>query len=208
MSALLVAAGLLATGAITPGPNNLVVMRITAQAGFIAALPAIAGIVGGGLLMLMVVMAGAGAVFAAEPRLYTVITLVGGAYLFWLGAHIVMRSFATASANPGTSRPVPVSTGALFGLQFLNPKSWIMVLTVVAAVRDGPPPVVRLSLLALFTAVPALCLAAWCAVGALLGPHLGRASVRAWLDRVMGALLCVSALLLALGQDGATTAMQ
>ena len=41
MSALLIGAGVIAVATITPGPNNLLVMRIAARTGFVSALPAL-----------------------------------------------------------------------------------------------------------------------------------------------------------------------
>ncbi|MGY0619620.1 LysE family translocator [Lysobacter sp. A378] len=194
------AAGLIAVAAITPGPNNLIVMRAASQSGFMAALPAITGVVAGGLVMLLLVMAGAGVMFAAEPRLQRVITVGGAAYLCWLGASLVMGSFARHGANGvAPVRALPIGAAALFGFQFLNPKSWVMVLTVTAAVRSGAEASqVLLPLAALFTVIPALCLALWCALGVLMTTYFDRRRVRSWLDRVMGLLLFVSALLLVL----------
>ncbi|HVR81220.1 MAG TPA: LysE family translocator [Luteimonas sp.] len=198
MDALMIgAAGLIAVAAITPGPNNLIVMRAAAHSGFMGALPAIAGIVAGGLAMLLLVMAGADVVFAAEPRLHRVITVGGGVYLCWLGVSLVMGGFAKPGAHGVTpARTLPAGAAALFGFQFLNPKSWVMVLTVTAGVRGGAEASqVFLPLAALFTVIPALCLALWCSLGVLMTT---RPRVRSWLDRVMGVLLVVSALLLVL----------
>ena len=85
----------------------------------------------------------------------------------------------------------------LFGFQFLNPKSWVMVLTATAAAQEqlarfqpffGSPSSV---------VIPAACLALWSAFGSLLvrtlerpaDPTVGRPSG-------MGLLLAGSALLL------------
>lgn len=192
-------AGLMVVATITPGPNNLVVMRAAAHSGFIGALPAITGILAGGLAMLFLVMAGAGLVFAAEPRLYSVITVGGGVYLCWMGASLVMGSFAKPGANNTSPTSVlPAGAAALFGFQFLNPKSWVMVLTVTAAVQGGAESSQAfLPLAALFTVIPALCLALWCTLGVLMKTYLDRPRIRSWLDRVMGLLLFASALLLA-----------
>jgi threonine/homoserine/homoserine lactone efflux protein len=193
---MLSAAGLITVAAITPGPNNLVVMRAAAQAGFVAAMPAVGGILAGGLVMLLLAMAGGGAVFAAEPRLIAVIAIAGAAYLCWLGASLVIGSAGAQGTDRATSsQALPTGAGALFGFQFLNPKSWVMVLTVTAAMgADGSR--VLLPLLLLFTVIPALCLTLWSALGVWISNRLSRPHSRAWLDRVMGLLLIASALLL------------
>lgn len=199
MGALMIGvAGVIAVAAITPGPNNLVVMRAAAQAGFLGALPAIAGILAGGLVMLALAMAGAGVLFADEPRLYLVIAAGGGAYLCWLGTRLVMNSFApprTQAAPPA----LPAGAPALFAFQFFNPKSWVLVLTVTAAVQGGAEPTQAWwPLAALFTVIPALCLALWSLLGVAMMGSLGRLRVRGWIDRVLGLLLIASALLLVL----------
>lgn len=208
MDALIGVAGLVAVAAITPGPNNLVVMRAAAHLGFTGALPAIAGIVAGGLAMLLLVMAGAGVLFAAEPRLYPLITVGGGAYLCWLGACLVKDSFADPDGHRATpGRALPVGAVGMFGFQFLNPKSWVMVLIATSAVRGGTEASqIFLPLAALFTVIPALCLVLWCALGVLMTTIPDRPRIRSWLDRVMGVLLIVSALLLVLAPADAPLA--
>ncbi len=201
MDALMIGvAGLIAVAAITPGPNNLVVMRAASHSGFFGALPAIGGILAGGLVMLILVMAGAGLVFAAEPRLYLVITVGGGLYLGWLGGSLVIGSFATPDPRAvPPDRALPAGATGLFGFQFLNPKSWVMVLTVTAAVQ-GSTELSKglLPLAALFTVIPAFCLAFWSALGVLMTRWLERPHIRNRVDRVMGLLLFVSALMLVL----------
>jgi threonine/homoserine/homoserine lactone efflux protein len=199
MNALIGAVGLITVAAITPGPNNLVVMRTAVHSGFAGALPAIAGIVAGGLAMLLLVVAGAGVLFAAEPRLYHLITYGGGAYLCWLGIVLLRDGLASPGRRTASpARALPVSGFGMFGFQFLNPKSWIMVLTVTSAVRVGNETAhVFLVLAALFTVIPALCLTLWCALGVLLRTY----PAHQWLDGLMGALLIISALLLVASLD-------
>jgi threonine/homoserine/homoserine lactone efflux protein len=186
---------LVLVAAITPGPNNFVVLRAAARAGLAAALPAIAGIVAGSLALLAVVGAGAGAVFAAEPRLRTLITVGGCAFLAWLGFGLLRpRSGAgTETAAPSRAAP-PAGAVALFGFQFLNPKGWIMVLTATAAA----PGVAWWHLAAIFAIIPTLSLLIWSVLGAALSRLLARPAAAARFDRVMGALLVTSAIALVL----------
>lgn len=199
MDALMIGvAGLIGVAAITPGPNNLIVMRVGSRSGFTGAFPAIAGIVGGGLAMLLLAMVGADVVFAAEPRLYSIITVAGTVYLSVLGARLVIGSFRNAEAHAWTTDAgLPVGALALFGFQFLNPKSWVMVLTVTSAVH-GAAGASRTfwSLAALFAVIPTFCLALWCLFGVLMSSWVDRAVGRRWLDRIMGTLLIGSALVL------------
>lgn len=194
MDPLLAACGLLCVAAITPGPNNLVVLRAAGHAGLRGALPAIAGIVGGGLLLLAVTALGAGTAFAAHPPLRRWTAAIGALYMTWLGLSLCMAAVAPRHVA-ATSAALPAGTLGLVGFQFLNPKSWVIVLTVLAAVpatglRDYLP------LAGLFVLVPALCLLLWAALGAWLARWLVRPTVRCSVDLAMGVLLIACAFLL------------
>lgn len=194
MDPLLAACGLLLVAAITPGPNNLVVLRAAGHAGLRGALPAIAGIVGGGLLLLAVTALGAGTAFAAHPPLRRWTGAIGALYLAWLGVSLCVAGVAPRHAA-AASATLPAGTLGLIGFQFLNPKSWVIVLTVLAAVpatglRDYLP------LAGLFVLVPALCLLLWAALGAWLARWLVRPTVRRGVDLAMGVLLIACAFLL------------
>ncbi|HZX71799.1 MAG TPA: LysE family translocator [Rhodanobacter sp.] len=194
MDPLLAAGVLLCVAAITPGPNNLVVLRAAGHAGLRGAMPAIAGIVCGGLLLLAVTALGAGTAFATYPPLRRCAGMLGSLYLVWLGISLClagMRSKHSAS----TATALPAGMPGLIGFQFLNPKSWVIVLTVLATMpasglRDG------LLLAGLFVLVPTLCLLLWAVLGAWLARWLTRPTVRRSVDIVMGTLLVACAFLL------------
>ncbi len=184
---------LVLVAAITPGPNNFVVLRAAARAGLAAALPAIATIVAGSLALLALVGAGARANKAPEPRLRTLITVAGAACLVWLGLGLMRTRSGAGPAAPRQAAPTGVIP--LFGFQFLNPKGWIMVLTATSAA----PGVAWWHLAAVFAIVPALCLLVWSVLGSAFSRLLARPVAAARFDRVMGALLITSAIALALG---------
>jgi len=185
------AAGLLAAGAITPGPNNFVVMTAGALGGWRRAIPAIAGIVLGSLALLALLATGAGAVFAAEPRLPLLIAALACAYLTWLGGKLIAGSFAARELPGGTaSDSLPTGTLGLFMFQFLNPKSWLIVATLISTGAS------LASLAALTLVVPLACLLMWASFGLLINRRLARPEFRAWFDRAMGAVFVASAALL------------
>lgn len=168
MDRLIALAGLLCTAAITPGPNNLVVLRKAGRAGVSGALPAIAGIVLGGLLLLTVMALGVGAAFAAHASLRLAVDVLGSLYLAWLGMALSMGAIAPGhSAGVARESALPTGIIGLVGFQFLNPKSWVMVLTVLAALPvTGLPD--YLPLAGLFALIPAACLLLWATLGAVL----------------------------------------
>lgn len=196
MARLIALAGLLCVAAITPGPNNLVVLRAAGHAGIRAAVPAITGIVLGGLLLLALTALGAGAAFAAHPSLKLWIGAVGSLYLAWLGVSLCAGGLAPRHSAAALAEPaLPAGTLGLIGFQFLNPKSWVMVLTVLATL---PATTLRdyLPLAGLFVLIPTLCLLLWASLGAWLARWLVRPVVRRGVDIVMGVLLVVCAGLL------------
>lgn len=196
MSTLLGLVTLIFVAAITPGPNNLAVLSVATHRGIAAAGSAIAGIVLGSLALLLLALSGGGALFAAQPRLRDALSLVGCGYLCWLGARTIAGSL---SRRPRSAQVVaPTSIGQLFGLQFTNPKAWVMVLTAVAAARATmSPAAAALVLVMLFLAVPTMCLSAWAWLGARIIRRLQRRATRAWFERLMGVLLVGSAIALA-----------
>jgi threonine/homoserine/homoserine lactone efflux protein len=198
MEHLIAVACLLGVAAITPGPNNLVVLHAAGRAGIRGAVPAITGIVLGGLLLLALVATGAGMAFTAHPALKGWIEAIGSLYLAWLGGALCVGAIAPRrSRAPAAGAALPAGTLGLVGLQFLNPKGWIMALTVLAAF---PAAGLRgyLPLAGLFVAIPTLCLLLWAALGAWLARWLARPGARRGIDIVMGVLLiaCASLLLI------------
>jgi Putative threonine efflux protein len=197
MDRLIALASLLCMVAITPGPNNLVVLREAGRSGVRGALPAIAGIVLGGLLLLAVMALGAGAAFAAHASLRLWVGVLGSLYLAWLGMTLLMGGIVPRhTADVAREPALPTGVPGLISFQFLNPKSWVMVLTVLAALPvTGLPD--YLPLAGLFVLIPASCLLLWASLGALLARWLGRPMVRHVFDVVMGALLiaCAGSLL-------------
>jgi threonine/homoserine/homoserine lactone efflux protein len=194
MHDLLAPAGLLLAAAITPGPNNLVVLREAARGGVRGAAGAIGGIVLGGLALLAVAAAGAGTMLATHATLRTGLGAAGATYMAWLGLRLL-----GARARPTTARQadmvLPAGLLGLFGFQFLNPKGWVMVLTLVATwPATGLPG--YLPLVLLFTAIPLACLLLWGVAGRLLAVHMAQPRARRRIDAAMGALLLASAALL------------
>ena len=192
MHDLLAPAGLLLAAAITPGPNNLVVLREAGRGDVRDVAAAIVGIVLGGLALLGVVASGASALLATHAALRTALAVSGAAYMAWLGVCLLGDTRGTAA-----TRAAALPTGALglFGFQFLNPKGWAMVLAIVAA-RPATGLPGYLPLVLLFTAIPLACLLLWGLAGRLLAARLAHPRSRRRLDIAMGVLLLASAVLL------------
>jgi threonine/homoserine/homoserine lactone efflux protein len=191
---LLATVGVLVVGSMTPGPANFVVMREAGRAGWRGALSATAGIVAGTLALLLLVYAGVGAALAAAPRFAAAVATVGCAYLLGLGLRLAAAR--CSAARERWPRP-PVEEWGLVAFQLLNPKAWLLVLTVTASAQAELGPRLALpGLITLFTLVPATCLALWAWTGVALERRLRSPATRALIDRAMGMLLIASAALL------------
>jgi len=180
--------GVLVIAAITPGPNNFIVMEASARGGATAAGSVVLGIVLGSLGLLSLVSVGVGSLIHAYPRLRLVLSLIGGAYLAWLGASLIFRRTGTRASDDSHGMPTSLWGVAMF--QLLNPKAWMLIMTAVAAM-DGTGSV--LGLAALVAVISSACLSIWAVAGTASSRRLSRPRARLWFDRTMGALLLVSA---------------
>jgi threonine/homoserine/homoserine lactone efflux protein len=191
MSPLAAVVALVAIAAVTPGPNNFIVLRTASRAGVRGALPAIAGVVVGSLALLAIATVASDVAFSAEPRLRMALGAAGCLYLSWLGLGLIRDA-----GRPSTGEPRGLPAASLMGLfafQILNPKSWVMVMTAIGAMPAGQA---RWPLGVVFTVIPTSCLLLWATAGAALARWLARPRIGAWVDRVMGVLLIATAIAL------------
>jgi threonine/homoserine/homoserine lactone efflux protein len=154
----------------------------------------VAGLVSGYAVHTALVSAGLGLLVATEPVILTALTLVGAAYLLWLGGTILARPGAMTIGGAQTARPV------LRGLAVsgLNPKGLLLFLALLPQfVRlDAPWPVAAQT--ATLGAVHMLnCAIGYLGVG-LLARRLLRArpSAAETVTRAAGAGMLVVAVLL------------
>jgi len=188
--------GVLVSAAITPGPNNFIVMEAGGR-GILAAGKVIIGVVAGSLCLLAFVAAGVGQLAAGGTWPAKLTLVAGSLYLAWLGIGLFVR--AGKSDEGQSTRGVPSSVLGVTAFQLMNPKAWMLVASVAAAsVADS----YLLNLIvvgALIAAVSIVCLTLWAVAGAAFAGLLARPRVRKWFDRAMGVLLASSAIGLALG---------
>ncbi|MBV8250502.1 MAG: LysE family translocator [Comamonas sp.] len=120
---------------VTPGPNNVMLTASGATFGYRRSVPHMLGICLGVVVMVLLIGAGLGQLFEAEPRIYTLLKYLGAAYLIWL-AWKIARAGGVDQGQSG-SRPFSFWQAAAF--QWVNPKAWIMAVGVVATYtpREG-----------------------------------------------------------------------
>lgn len=183
---LLPVIGVLIAAAITPGPNNLMVMEASARGGFAAASSVVLGVVLGSLLLLALIVVGVAQAMQVFPVIGTVLSVGGGAYLAWLGASLFLRRERGGEAQRSTA---PASVLGVASFQLLNPKAWLLT-TTAAAAMNGNGGVFTLA--ALTVVVTGICLSIWAVAGSASRRFL-QPRGRLWFDRTMGSLLALSA---------------
>lgn len=177
-------------------------MAAATRAGFSGAVPAIGGVVMGSVALLLLVAMGTGAVMSAYPRLLAALSAGGCLYLLYVGWVLIAHTFTRHDVQSETETQAhPSGVIGLFVFQFINPKAWMLTLTVVSAVRidaqvDGDIGATILPLVTIFVVLPAICLSLWSWLGTVMSKLLRGPTMTRWFDRTMGILLVVSALVL------------
>ncbi|MEU6038564.1 MULTISPECIES: LysE family translocator [Actinomadura] len=109
---------------ITPGPDMLFVLGCGMRGGPRAGLLATAGVATSEAVHVAVAAAGLAALFAAVPVAFTVVRVVGAAYLIYLGVQMIRHRKAAMEDVPVESGGMPGRRAYLSGLltNLLNPK--------------------------------------------------------------------------------------
>lgn len=203
MNSLIAVVVILAVATFTPGPNNFIVMSAGARGGFRTASPLMAGMIAGGLLLLMLAWAGAAVMFDAAPQLRSLLAIIGSLYLGWLGGKMVWQTIQNASSSGELMTSDNAQSHTVIGVavfQLINPKAWILILTATAAISGELQGLVGFTTLATsFAIVAAIGLTVWTLAGSAIGKLLNDHRAKRWFDRTMGGLLIASAALLLIG---------
>ncbi|MET1115560.1 MAG: LysE family translocator [Comamonas sp.] len=174
---------------ITPGPNNILLAASGAAFGYRRSLPHMLGVSLGAALMLVVVGSGLCATLDRMPLLYTLMRYLAGLYLLWL-AWCIAHS-GTAGRRQALPQPLRFWQG--MALQWVNPKTWMMAVGVVATYtsREG-----YFSQLLLASAVLALVsfpsISMWTLCGQWVARTLRSPAALRRFNRAMAALLLLT----------------
>jgi threonine/homoserine/homoserine lactone efflux protein len=114
--------------AVTPGPNNVMLLASGVNFGFLRSVPHMLGIAFGFAVMVAAVGMGLGGLFRAYPVLYEILRWIGAAYLLYLAWGIARSG---VPKNGDVDRPLSFLGAAAF--QWVNPKAWVMALGAVTA---------------------------------------------------------------------------
>lgn len=192
--AFLAAVGALALLTVLPGPDFAVVVRWAATGGRRSGMLAAAGVVSGLLVWGALTVLGLSALLAASPIAYAVVRYLGAAYLVWMAARLLWRSFREHGSPASAEEQVAAgSTAFRQGLltNLLNPKIAAFYVGVLPLlVPAGAPRSVTLAALVICHILLGLI---WLGTVSVLvargGRVLSRPRVRAWLDRLTAVVL-------------------
>lgn len=200
---LFVVAGFLLN--VTPGPDMAFIMARSAQGGWPAGAAAALGVGAGTFVHIAAAAVGLSALLAASATAFTIVKLIGAAYLVWMGIAMLRgsgRHVAAGSSAPGRG------TLAIFGQGFLtnalNPKVALFFLAflpqfIAAGAANKAWAFVSLGLIFDLVGTAWNLLVAWAAAraAALAGAE---SAVRLWLERSLGVSFVGLGLKLALAQ--------
>ncbi len=185
--------------AITPGPNNFMLLSSGARFGMRRTTAHLLGVTSGFLGIVLIAYAGVGTLIETYPILKSALTVVCVLYLAWLGYQLLREGFArqvtidAGASEPLTSAPQTWLQGALF--QLVNPKAWGAAVAAVGIVARNalPPATSLLLLLGVTAAILPPCTVTWVLFGAGLRPFLRVRWIRIAFNISMAALILVTA---------------
>jgi len=94
---------------LLPGPNSLYVLALSAEQGWRRGIWASAGIVVGDAIIMLSVALGAATMLASSPVTYSLLRLLGAAYLAWLGLGIIRVGLARLQTKGPTANASSLS---------------------------------------------------------------------------------------------------
>lgn len=169
---------------VVPGPSVLFVVSRGVALGRRAALATVAGNTAGVFVLVVLVALGLGTLVERSETVFTVIKLIGAAYLVVLGVRMIrhrrpLAELADATQAPNGTRTI-VRQGFIVGLT--NPKAAVILTVVLPQFADparGHVPLQLLLLGCIFLAIGLVSDSAWA---------MAAGSARVWLARSRGRL--------------------
>ena len=186
---------------ITPGPNNTMLMASGVHFGYLRTLAHLMGVQLGFGFMLIAVGLGLHAVLSQFPAFYDVVRFAGGAYMVWMAwslasarpavqmqgdiAHSepkvpALQAASVHAAHPtrqalqgaqDEARPLGFWGAVLF--QWVNPKAWVMAVTIMSAYVPPGAGLLQIAPLGLMFAVLGFpCSSVWVGFGSAMRRYL------------------------------------
>lgn len=202
-STLLVSlAGFAFISAITPGPNNLLLMSSGALFGWRRSLPHLGGVLAGFAILMTSAVFGLGSVVSQWPWLVTVVKIIGAAWLAWMSLRYFVAGIRGPAANSSPapiSRPFRFHEGVLF--QWVNPKALILVISAAGAYIAIAESIIdrALIIVGVFFLAGVISCSLWMIAGEGLNRLMSSGKSATYVNVGMGILILLTALYILLG---------
>src|SRR3569832_1621152 len=177
---------------LTPGPTMLMCLTNAVNHGPWRALASLTGELAANLVIMMLSALGLGALLAASETAFTVLKVVGAAYLIWLGIRTFRQRGAAVDITRSQERVAAPTRGSLFIQGVLvgasNPKSLLFFTAFFPQFIDANSPFLPQYLLLSLTFVfgDFVILGAGAFGVGRVAPWLRQAHVVRWIKRVCG----------------------
>jgi len=190
--------------AITPGPNNILLMSSGALFGWQRSLPLLGGILLGFAILMSSAVFGLGSVVAQWPWLVVMVRVFGAAWLAWMSLRYFLAGMhgpeaAAASAPAPISRPFRFHEGVLF--QWVNPKALILVISAAGAYIALSESIVKRAMIivGVFFLAGLISCSLWMITGDALNRLMSSGRSARYVNLGMGILILLTALHILLG---------
>ncbi len=185
---------------LVPGPTITIVVSYALARGRSSAWATVTGATLGDFTAMTLSLVGAGAVLAASATLFTILKLLGAAYLIWLGVQLWR---ADPSANRDVAAREAASARSMFWncyvVTALNPKSIVFFIAFVPQFVDASGPLLLqfVILEATFLALAAITLTTWAILAGRIRTRLQEPGTVRAVNRIGGSFLIAAGLVTA-----------
>lgn len=118
---------------LSPGPNNVLVLAVSIQKGWYNCVPITLGVSAGFLLLLALSSMGISTLLSTHESLYTILKYISVSYLLYL-SYLLIKS---AKNKLDIKSDINITFFHVMILQFINPKAWIMAISVIVTFADN-----------------------------------------------------------------------
>lgn len=127
---------------VMPGMDMAFVMASSLVAGRKAGFFAVAGIVVGGMLHVLLGVLGVGVLLKTFPRAFNVMLLAGSIYIFWIGWSLFRGAAALDEVTEASPKTMAATFSRAFVTCLLNPKAYVFMLAIFPQfIRDEYGPI-------------------------------------------------------------------
>lgn len=185
---------------LVPGPTITIVVSYALGKGRASGFATVPGAVLGDFTAMTLSLAGAGAILAASAALFTVLKLLGAAYLIWLGIQLWR---ADPSVEKISSDRQDATQRSMFWNSYvvtaLNPKSIVFFIAFVPQfVNSSEPALAQFVILEVtFLLLAGTTLTMWASLAGHLRVYLQRPGTVRAVNRIAGSFLIAAGLLTA-----------